>query len=84
MNASVRLAVALSIASLGVVSVMGPAVADASGPPGSESYERAVGDLDFWLRSDYHRRNPGTTADIVAAGLFAALREGIIPVPFRL
>ena len=32
--------------------------------------------LDDFLRGDGHRRNPGTTADLVAAILFAALREG--------
>lgn len=33
-----------------------------------------VTDLDGWLRSDGHRRNPGTSADLVAASLFLALR----------
>jgi triphosphoribosyl-dephospho-CoA synthase len=46
-----------------------------SGFPGDEAYERAVEDFDFWLRSDGHRRNPGTTADLVAAALFVLLRE---------
>ena len=55
-----------------------------SGRPGDEDYERGVADLDFWLRSDGHRRNPGTTADLIAAGLFVALRDGIIKPPFRL
>jgi triphosphoribosyl-dephospho-CoA synthetase len=32
-------------------------------------------DLDKFLRADNHARNPGTTADLVAAGLFVALRE---------
>jgi triphosphoribosyl-dephospho-CoA synthase len=32
-------------------------------------------EFDRWLRADGHRRNPGTTADLVAACLFAALRE---------
>jgi len=32
-------------------------------------------DLDRWLRADGHRRNPGTTADLVAATLFAAQRD---------
>lgn len=31
--------------------------------------------FDIWLRSDAHRLNPGTTADAVAATLFAALRD---------
>lgn len=33
-------------------------------------------EFDQWLRSDGNRRNPGTTADLVAACLFAALRDG--------
>lgn len=48
----------------------------ASGVPGDATYEQALADLDFWLRSDHHRRNPGTTADLIAAGLFVALRDG--------
>ena len=54
-----------------------------AGGPNDPEYERRLADLDFWLRSDGHRRNPGTTADIIAAGLFAALREGIIAPPFK-
>jgi triphosphoribosyl-dephospho-CoA synthase len=40
--------------------------------------------FDTWLTADGHRRNPGTTADLVTACLFAAFREGQIgwPVPF--
>ncbi len=53
-------------------------------PPGTEEYWRAVADLDFYLRSDGHRRNPGATADLIAAGLYAALREGEIPPPLRM
>jgi triphosphoribosyl-dephospho-CoA synthase len=56
----------------------------AAGRPRDEAYEDALADLDFWLRCDGHLRNPGTTADLVTAGLFAALREGIIEAPFRL
>jgi triphosphoribosyl-dephospho-CoA synthase len=55
----------------------------AGGAPGSDAYFDAVADLDFWLRSAGHRRNPGTTADLLAAGLFALLRDGIIKAPFR-
>ncbi|MBI2823443.1 MAG: triphosphoribosyl-dephospho-CoA synthase [Planctomycetia bacterium] len=54
-----------------------------AGKPGGTAYHEALSDLDFWLRSDGHRRNPGTTADLVAAGLFAALRENIIKFPLR-
>jgi triphosphoribosyl-dephospho-CoA synthase len=31
--------------------------------------------LDAWLRADGHRRNPGTTADLVAATIFVALQQ---------
>jgi triphosphoribosyl-dephospho-CoA synthase len=54
-----------------------------AGEPGDEPYVRALADLDFWLRSDGHRRNPGTTADLIAAGLFAALRDGLLAPPFH-
>jgi triphosphoribosyl-dephospho-CoA synthase len=54
------------------------------GRPGDEAYERGLSDLDFWLRADGHRRNPGTTADLIAAGLFAALRDDIIKPPYKL
>lgn len=37
--------------------------------------------FDRWLRADGNRRNPGTTADLVAACLFAALRDGIMTLP---
>jgi triphosphoribosyl-dephospho-CoA synthase len=47
-----------------------------AGSPGDASYEQARVELDTWLRADGHRRNPGTTADLVAAGLFVLLREG--------
>jgi len=57
------------------------AVLDA-GDPGDEEYLQALGDLDFWLRSIGHRRNPGTTADLIAAGLFVVLRETLIAAPF--
>jgi triphosphoribosyl-dephospho-CoA synthase len=54
-----------------------------AGRAGDEPYQQALADFDFWLRADGHRRNPGTTADLIAAGLFALLREGIIELPFR-
>lgn len=47
----------------------------ASGGPGEENYHAALADLDFWLRADGRRRNPGTTADLLGASLFAILRE---------
>lgn len=54
-----------------------------AGLPGDEDYYRAIADFDFWLRSDQRRRNPGTSADLVAAGLFAGFRDGIIELPLR-
>jgi len=46
------------------------------GAPGDPTYENALAHLDQWLRADGHRRNPGTSADLIAAGLFVLLREG--------
>lgn len=39
----------------------------------------ALAEFDCWLRADGNRRNPGTTADLIAAALFVAIREGRIP-----
>ncbi len=38
--------------------------------------EPAIAEFDLWLRSDGHRRNPGTTADLICAGLFVLLVSG--------
>ena len=51
------------------------AVLDAGWPDGSRAGS-AIEEFDSWLRANGHRRNPGTTADAVAATLFAALRDG--------
>jgi triphosphoribosyl-dephospho-CoA synthase len=56
----------------------------AAGRPGDEAYHDALADFDFWLRSDGHRRNPGTTADLLAAALFALLREEKLAFPLPL
>ncbi len=48
-----------------------------------EAFWARVGELDFWLRSDGHRRNPGTTADLIAASLFAAIQSGKLQPPFK-
>lgn len=53
------------------------------GEPGDENYYEAVADLDFWLRSDGNRRNPGTTADLIGAALFAGLRDAQLEAPWR-
>lgn len=43
----------------------------------------SVSDLDFWLRSDHHRRNPGTTADLISAALYVGVATGRLKPPFR-
>ncbi len=48
----------------------------AAGWPETEESHRLCFKLDDWLRADGNSRNPGTTADLVAASLFAVLREG--------
>ena len=52
------------------------------GEPGDACYLNELSDFDFWLRSDHHARNPGTTADLLAAGLFVALRDGLLAPPY--
>jgi triphosphoribosyl-dephospho-CoA synthase len=42
-----------------------------------------LADFDAWLRADWHRRNPGTTADLIAAIWFAAIRDGLIVPPTK-
>jgi triphosphoribosyl-dephospho-CoA synthase len=55
----------------------------AEGWPESAAGWEAFFGLDAWLRAEGHTRNPGTTADLVAASLFVALREGRITLPAR-
>ena len=43
--------------------------------------EHLLEELDGWLREDGNRRNPGTSADLVAACLFLGLRARIIGLP---
>lgn len=50
------------------------AVLQAGGPETPRGRE-LLEQFDQWCRADGHRRNPGTTADFVAAILFAAFRE---------
>jgi triphosphoribosyl-dephospho-CoA synthase len=49
--------------------------------PDDDHWHELVADFDFWLRSDGHRRNPGTTADLITAGLFVTLWEGTLRFP---
>jgi triphosphoribosyl-dephospho-CoA synthase len=48
-----------------------------------ENFDSLLADFDFWLRADGHRRNPGTSADIIAAALFVLLREDMLEWPVR-
>jgi triphosphoribosyl-dephospho-CoA synthase len=54
-----------------------------AGWPGSAAGRTALADVDAWLRAAGRGRNAGTTADLVTASLFVALREGIMEVPSR-
>jgi triphosphoribosyl-dephospho-CoA synthase len=53
----------------------------AAGWPGGAGAEEALADLDVWLCAEGNGRNPGATADLVTACLFAALREGGLSLP---
>lgn len=52
-----------------------------AGWPEAPDSEVLLADFDRWLRSDGNRRNPGTTADLIAACLFAAFRDRLLPIP---
>jgi triphosphoribosyl-dephospho-CoA synthase len=45
---------------------------------------RELTTFDAWLRAEGHQRNPGTTADLVTASLFVALRTATIQLPLQL
>jgi triphosphoribosyl-dephospho-CoA synthase len=51
--------------------------------PGTRNAQDELNRFDRWLRTGGNRRNPGTTADLIAASLFAAIREGRVPIPSR-
>jgi triphosphoribosyl-dephospho-CoA synthase len=53
------------------------------GKAGDPDYLTAFQQFDRWLRSDGNRRNPGTTADLIAAALFVAIRERLLRFPLR-
>jgi triphosphoribosyl-dephospho-CoA synthase len=55
-----------------------------AGWPMTEAARAALADLDRWLRELGSQRNPGTTADLVTACLFAALRDDTITLPGHL
>ena len=51
------------------------------GWPDSDLGIQRCAELDGWLRGKGHDRNPGTTADLVAAALFVCLRDETINMP---
>jgi triphosphoribosyl-dephospho-CoA synthase len=53
----------------------------AAGWPDRAEARRLGDDFDAWLREPGQRLNPGTTADLITAALFAALRDGTIRIP---
>jgi triphosphoribosyl-dephospho-CoA synthase len=52
-----------------------------AGWPDREPARRQCQDFDAWLRHPANRFNPGTTADLITAALYAALREGKMKLP---
>ena len=68
-----------------VVSERAASVLEAGWPDTADS-SLGYTELDDWLSEsgDRHRRNPGTSADLTAAALFLAIRDGIIAFPLRL
>jgi triphosphoribosyl-dephospho-CoA synthase len=53
----------------------------AGGWPVEATGRRLCDEFDAWLRDPKNRLNPGTTADLVTAALYGALREGLICPP---
>jgi triphosphoribosyl-dephospho-CoA synthase len=62
------------------VSARAREVLDEGWPDDREAVGRCQA-LDEWLREPSRRFNPGTTADLVTAALYAALRDGTIRLP---
>ena len=52
-----------------------------AGWPAAPTGKTAFAEFDDWLRQEGDRRNPGTTADLVTACIFAALRDNKIALP---
>lgn len=47
----------------------------AAGWPDTQPGHAALEKFDHWLRANGHSRNPGTTADLIAAVLFSVIRD---------
>jgi triphosphoribosyl-dephospho-CoA synthase len=54
-----------------------------AGWPDEEAARVAFAGLDSWLRENGNGRNPGATADLIAATLFVSLQSGEIRLPFE-
>jgi len=52
-----------------------------AGWPTGPSSHAFLNELDAWLRADGNHRNPGASADLVTASLYAALRDNTITLP---
>ena len=51
-----------------------------AGFPRTDAGAEAMNDFDAWLReSPNHQRNPGASADLIAATIFCAMHAGVIP-----
>jgi triphosphoribosyl-dephospho-CoA synthase len=55
----------------------------AGGWPIQDEARRLCDEFDCWLRQPENRYNPGTTADLVTAAVYAGLRDRSIPLPAR-
>jgi triphosphoribosyl-dephospho-CoA synthase len=49
--------------------------------PHKEAGWSVFAEFDVWLRAEGNGRNPGATADLLAASLFVLFREGTFPLP---
>ncbi len=54
-----------------------------NGWPHRPEAQQRLRELDQWMRHPLPQRNPGTTADLVTASLFVALRDGVISLPLK-
>jgi triphosphoribosyl-dephospho-CoA synthase len=54
-----------------------------SGGISSPNFSRSLSEFDAWLRADGHQRNPGTTADLIAAAWFIAIRDKAVVPPTK-
>jgi len=66
-----------------IISSVGETAAGATTlPPRGLLEHPLLAEFDAWLREDGHRRNPGTSADLVAGSLFVRAIEKYLPSSF--